>query len=686
MTDEPGIPNVPEPADDSTPEMETGQPTKTPPDSAPQPEAEDYVSEIRQRLASEESAGARKSGGLIRRLTGSARRPAPPRRGQTGPLREPSARPAGEGPAPSEIGDDFLADRLGGTVSETPAEPLPAEQPEEWSDLGPESGWQEPAAPPLFDAETVHRLETGPLPELGIPAEEEQEPEPEWMKEIRKGSSAPVFPARPASPVKPPDAASAEPGPEAGQETPPEQEPAARPTSSLRSFLTGLLRGQEERQRRGEGQEIPDELVSDRLERSLGLGAEEAAALEAAAEQAPADEAPSIEDLLAQAAAAGETAAPPAEGQEFGELPPFPFAEEQAGEAGAPPLFGEDVIFPEGLPGFKEETAPGAAAITPEDEALLWGEEAAPAGEKPVEGQTFTPEDLWAQGEAPPAPGEQRRGQGVHQDDLYAAAYLTGEDYVPEEEIPLSQDQLLREALEKGIAPEEDVSLEEIRSIALEDYQEEAALQAAGPKPLPATPAEVEYEEDLYLPEAVEAEREPFSLKRIIAAPTPAEKVLRLEMVLVVLALLVAIPFFIYMIARGPVYKVGYISPRPLPEYLPYPTGILLPGGWSFPLQKSTFVEGQWKPTTSEWLEGTELRRVVALPWNPQTEAVINSFKPGDKVQLDLSNNDTVEYTVTRVERVTQSDTNILSDRSPSLVIILYKEKSAERWVVFCKP
>jgi hypothetical protein len=164
------------------------------------------------------------------------------------------------------------------------------------------------------------------------------------------------------------------------------------------------------------------------------------------------------------------------------------------------------------------------------------------------------------------------------------------------------------------------------------------------------------------------------------------EKVLLIESVLVVLALLFAVPFFIYMINRGPVYQTGYLVPRPLPADMPYPTRVDLPGGWSFPLERSTFVAGRWKPASAEWLEGTELRRVVALPWNPQTEAVIQTFERGDQIMVKMSNGDTVDYSITSVERVDSSDSKILSDNRPSLVLILYREKAEERWVVFCKP
>jgi len=98
-------------------------------------------------------------------------------------------------------------------------------------------------------------------------------------------------------------------------------------------------------------------------------------------------------------------------------------------------------------------------------------------------------------------------------------------------------------------------------------------------------------------------------------------------------------------------------------------------------------VDNVWKPVQSEWLEGTELRRVVALPWNRQTEAVVRSFQAGDVVEMQMSNKDVTRYTVEKVEKVRVEDTTIYSGTTPSLVIILYTDdkEAVDRWVVFCK-
>src|SRR5690606_5154619 len=99
-------------------------------------------------------------------------------------------------------------------------------------------------------------------------------------------------------------------------------------------------------------------------------------------------------------------------------------------------------------------------------------------------------------------------------------------------------------------------------------------------------------------------------------------------------------------------------------------------------LQKGQLTDGNWDPTSAEWLDGTELRRVVAIPWNRQSEAVIRSLLPGDEMLLHMSNNAVQTYTVRSVEQVNRSERDLLSGNDPSLLIVLVKPESEQRWVV----
>jgi hypothetical protein len=124
------------------------------------------------------------------------------------------------------------------------------------------------------------------------------------------------------------------------------------------------------------------------------------------------------------------------------------------------------------------------------------------------------------------------------------------------------------------------------------------------------------------------------------------------------------------------------------PTFIPgtsYPIGIKMTGGWYFPLQIGRVDNGVWKPQTAEWLEGTELRKVIGIPWSLQTEAVVQSLIPGDMIELLLSNGDSLFYTVQYPGEVPVSDNSIYTDAKPSMVIILFKEKAKTRWIVVCK-
>ncbi|GAP15975.1 hypothetical protein LARV_03770 [Longilinea arvoryzae] len=124
----------------------------------------------------------------------------------------------------------------------------------------------------------------------------------------------------------------------------------------------------------------------------------------------------------------------------------------------------------------------------------------------------------------------------------------------------------------------------------------------------------------------------------------------------------------------------------PVPSDLPYPVGLELTGGWFFDIGRSTIINGAWQPKGAEWLDNSQLRRVVALPWNKQSAAVIQTLERGDPINLVFSNNDLMPFLVRSVERLDKSDTEIFTGNDPGLVIFLYGEESDQRWVVLALP
>jgi hypothetical protein len=119
---------------------------------------------------------------------------------------------------------------------------------------------------------------------------------------------------------------------------------------------------------------------------------------------------------------------------------------------------------------------------------------------------------------------------------------------------------------------------------------------------------------------------------------------------------------------------------------MPIPVGMEFPGGWVFALKTST-AGSPWTPTTSEWLNGTEIRRVVGIPWNKQVEAIIQTFVPGDSINLLMNNGDKLIYKVTSVAQVDIQDSSVLYDTQPSLAVVLFGAVDTnKRWVVIAFP
>jgi hypothetical protein len=659
----------------------------------PKPRAdESYIADIRQDLQTGETGALQEEGSrnIFKRFTRSLRRATkslqPQEPAQETPSLADESLP-GAGSSQTDIEDEFLAGRLGGTDTDSPAvfemgpgETL-ADDAAAWEDY---SAYDE--AEDQLDEIGMAMLSSGEVPPALLESGDESDGA-DWMSSIRQET---VEDETGALPVDDSPASPAEPGKKEG-------------TGTLRSFLSGLLGGQHGKRQRASENDVPDDIVTNRLGRSLGT------------QELPVVEAPEVEaeaDLLAPAGFDGAE-------QPDGEMPlpyqarlgdeqleiedisfeGYQIAEEDVFSDDLEARFGQvmadaEAVDVDARAGVEplELSEEDLYQLTPEDETLLWGTPAAGLAE---EDQPAAAEEEDLTGGEEPAKEAETGYPGVFRpmsQEAYAASFLTGEEIVYDD---TPEDTLMRTAMEKSQRASEDVSIQDMRSIALEgyrDYTPPPRVQPAdtgdspvGPVEAAAPVLEVEpeyYEEEEPLPEVVDN-----SLKAQLARSTTLQKIFLLEVVAVLVALVFAVPFFLNAMAAGPrAEKTPVIAPRALPADVPFPTGVTLPGGWYFKLEKSTFADGKWKPVKSEWLEGTELRRVIALPWSPQTEAVVQTFQKGDQVNLYLSNKDAIRYEVTSIERVLVGNVDILTDSKPSLVIILFKENSDERWVVICRP
>jgi len=105
--------------------------------------------------------------------------------------------------------------------------------------------------------------------------------------------------------------------------------------------------------------------------------------------------------------------------------------------------------------------------------------------------------------------------------------------------------------------------------------------------------------------------------------------------------------------------------------------------GVSFALSTSSPVTGgQWLPAGAEWLIGTDLRRVIALPYSDSTRDTIEAMRPADIIRVKLASGDVIEYAFVQVERLGVQRTDVLTSMEPSLVIILYGDAASDRYVV----
>ena len=115
---------------------------------------------------------------------------------------------------------------------------------------------------------------------------------------------------------------------------------------------------------------------------------------------------------------------------------------------------------------------------------------------------------------------------------------------------------------------------------------------------------------------------------------------------------------------------------------LPYPVEVRLPGGWPIGLKAATILDGAWAPEGPEWLQGTEIRRWIAIPWSKELEAVFKAILPGDTVILKMSNRDEWTYKVQSVERVASEKLPELNQNVSSVLIFLADKSSDQRWVL----
>lgn len=172
-----------------------------------------------------------------------------------------------------------------------------------------------------------------------------------------------------------------------------------------------------------------------------------------------------------------------------------------------------------------------------------------------------------------------------------------------------------------------------------------------------------------------------------ISSLNTAEKILLVMSSIISLAVIIAIGLVLFNWQNS---QVNVSSPPEIIDSVKsdsiYPTGLQLPGGWFFYLQQGELKNNQWSPQTAEWLPNSTLRRVAAIPWSRQAEAVVQTLNTGDEIRVFMNNNDILNYYVEKVIQVERDNVEILTDTEPSLAVVLFKTDNSDRWVVIAKP
>lgn len=83
---------------------------------------------------------------------------------------------------------------------------------------------------------------------------------------------------------------------------------------------------------------------------------------------------------------------------------------------------------------------------------------------------------------------------------------------------------------------------------------------------------------------------------------------------------------------------------------------------------------GTWNPQGAEWLNGTEVRRVIALP---QAQVADLPIQPGDDLTLRTRNGRVVIYPVTQILHLTMNQIETFMSLSPSIIVTLFDPATA---------
>jgi|GEM_PF-4428755 len=186
-------------------------------------------------------------------------------------------------------------------------------------------------------------------------------------------------------------------------------------------------------------------------------------------------------------------------------------------------------------------------------------------------------------------------------------------------------------------------------------------------------------QDSLVLPEnEVEKPKATFleHLKEEFDQSTTLIRVLMVSLTALAVILVAVIVFFLLSVRSTP-----GVQPSPTYAQFPSPMALQFPGGWIINLKTGSVKDGKWQPTQAEWLDTTEVCRMISLPWSKQLDAIFLTFEPGDKILMTMSNADLFRYKVESTKTILSSEImdQVANCTSPSLMIVLTQDGSDER-------
>jgi len=105
--------------------------------------------------------------------------------------------------------------------------------------------------------------------------------------------------------------------------------------------------------------------------------------------------------------------------------------------------------------------------------------------------------------------------------------------------------------------------------------------------------------------------------------------------------------------------------------------------GHSFILATGETKNGVWSPRGAEWLVGTSVRRVIAIPSEADFEAELLRLADtslfGEQIQLRLRSGEVVTYKIDEIAWYRRDQIEVLTSTVPSVVIVLSQQNALDQ-------